>query len=907
MDPKPTYEELEFMVKALKNEVSGRKQRDEFMLCGEDFAELIMDSLPGIFYLFDEGGKFERWNQNFQTVSGYSAEEISTMNPLDFFVGEDKPHIAERIQKVFKNGNASAEAEFVSKNGSRAPYHLTGRLLKIGNKNYLAGMGVDLTDRNQIVAALRESEEKYRLLVENQSDLVVKVDPEGRFLFVSPSYCEIFEKREEELLGENFMPLVHEDDQALTAEAMEDLYRPPYACYVEQRALTKDGWRWLAWADKAVLDKENKVTAIVGVGRDITERKAFEERIQKARREWENIFEAIGHPTLIMDEAHRLIHVNDAALRVTGRLEKELIGKRCYEIFHNTDEVPKNCPLAKMLESGSLETVEMEMEALGGVFLVSCTPVFGDDGRIEKVIHIATDISARKGAEEQLRKSEAKYRDLVNNTTDLFYRTDMEGRIVFISPSVYRLSGYTVEEATGIKMAEEVYVNPEERVDFLAKIQKDGSVENFEAQLKRKDGSTWWASTNAHFFEDSKDNIKGVEGMARDITKQKRAEKEREDLEALLQHAQKMEAIGTLAGGVAHDFNNLLMSIQGRTSLMLMNKTSSHPDVGYLKDIEDNVESAAGLTRQLLGFAKGGKYEVRPTDLNELIKKQNRMFGRARKEITIRGKYEKTLWPVEVDRGQIEQVLLNLYVNAWQAMPTGGDLSIETQNVNLDGDDIKPYQVQPGKYVQISVADTGVGMDRAIQERIFEPFFSTKAAGSGTGLGLASVYGIIKNHGGFIKVFSEKNHGTTFDLYLPVSKRKIVEKTKPEGGKISGFETILFVDDEEMIIEVIEELFDRLGYKVLIAGSGKEAIEIYEKNKERIDMVVLDMIMPNMSGAQTYERLKDINPGVKVLLSSGYSIDGQATDILEGGCNGFIQKPFKMKELSQKLRDILDD
>ncbi|HKI47873.1 MAG TPA: PAS domain S-box protein [Desulfobacteria bacterium] len=829
------------------------------------------------------------------------------MNPLDFFVGEDKRHIAERIQKVFKNENASSEADFVSKNGSRAPYLLTGRLLKIGDKNYLAGMGVDLTDRNQIVAALRESEEKYRLLVENQSDLVVKVDPEGRFLFVSPSYCEIFEKREEELLGENFMPLVHEDDQVLTAEAMENLYRPPYACTVEQRALTKDGWRWLAWADKAVLDKENKVTAIVGVGRDITERKAFEERIQKARREWENIFEAIGHPTLILDEAHRLIHANKAALRATGRLEKELVGKRCYEIFHNTDEVPEGCPLEKMLESGNLETVEMEMEALGGVFLVSSTPVLGDDDRIEKVIHIATNISARREAEEQLRKSEAKYRDLVNNTTDLFYRTDMEGRIVFISPSVYRLSGYTVDEATGIKMAEEVYVNPEERADFLVRIQKDGSVENFEAQLKRKDGSIWWASTNAHFFKDSKGNIKGVEGMARDITKQKGAEKEREALETQLQHAQKMEAIGTLAGGVAHDFNNLLMSIQGRTSLMLMNKTSSHPDVGNLKDIEDYVESAAGLTRQLLGFAKGGKYEVRPTDLNELIRRQNRMFGRARKEITLRGKYEKTLWPVEVDRGQIEQVLLNLYVNAWQAMPTGGDLHIETQNVNLDEDDIKPYQVKRGRYVQISVTDTGIGMDRAIQERIFEPFFSTKAAGSGTGLGLASVYGIIKNHGGFVNVFSEKNHGTTFNLFLPVSKRKVVEETKPECGKISGFETILFVDDEEMITEVIEDLFDRLGYKVLIAGSGKEAIELYEKNQERIDMVVLDMIMPNMSGAQTYERLKEINPGVKVLLSSGYSIDGQAADILEGGCNGFIQKPFKMKELSQKLRDILDD
>jgi len=904
---KPTYEELESRVKALEKETSERKQNDEFLLRERDFAESIIDSLPGIFYLFDESGKFERWNENFQAVSGYSAEEISKMNPRDFFVGDDKRHSVERIQEVFTKGTASAQGGFVSKNGSTAPYFFTGRLVKIGDKDYLAGMGVDLADRKQAEEALRESEEKYRLIVENQSDLVVKVDLEGRFLFVSPSYCETFEKTEEDLLGEKFMPLVHEDDRELTAKAMEDLYRPPYSCYIEQRALTKKGWRWLAWADKAVLDKENNVTAIVGVGRDITERKAFEEGIQRARREWENIFEAIGHPTLIMDKEHRLIHANNAAERVTGASENELIGKRCYTIFHNTDEAPKTCPLERMLRSGNLETIEMEMEALGGVFLVSCTPVLDAEGRIEKVIHIATDITARREAQEQLRKSEAQYRDLVDNTSDLFYRTDMEGEIVFVTPSVYRLSGYAVEEAIGMKMADEVYVNPEERADFLKKLQEKGHVENFEARLRRKDDSTWWASTNAHFFKDRDGSIKGVEGISRDITEQKETEKERENLKIQLQQSQKMESMGTLAGGIAHDFNNLLMSIQGRTSLMLMNKNVSHPDVQYLREIEDYIDSAARLTRQLLGFAKGGKYEVLPTDLNELIKKQNRMFGRARKEIAIRGKYEKDLWTVAIDRGQIEQVLLNLYVNAWQAMPTGGDLQIETRNITLDEDEIKPYQVKPGRYVKISVADTGIGMDRAIQEKIFDPFFSTKEPGTGTGLGLASAYGIIKNHGGFINVHSEKNHGSTFNLYLPVSEKEIVEKMELEGDMVNGFETILFVDDEEMIIEVIEDLFDRLGYKVLIAGGGKEAIEIYGKNKERIDMVVLDMIMPDMSGAETYDRLKEINPGIKVLLSSGYSIDGQAADILDRGCSGFIQKPFKMKELSQKLRNILDE
>jgi two-component system, cell cycle sensor histidine kinase and response regulator CckA len=337
-----------------------------------------------------------------------------------------------------------------------------------------------------------------------------------------------------------------------------------------------------------------------------------------------------------------------------------------------------------------------------------------------------------------------------------------------------------------------------------------------------------------------------------------------------------------------------------------MNKDSSHPDFRHMKGIEDNVESAADLTKQLLGFARGGKYEVKPTDLNGLIKKENRMFGRTKKEIAIRGKYQENLWSVEVDRGQVQQVLLNLYVNAWQAMPAGGELYIETQNITLDENYTKPYQVEPGSYVQISFTDTGPGMDKATRERIFEPFFTTKKMGRGTGLGLASAYGIIKNHGGFINVYSEKGHGATFNIYLPASEKEIIEEKKPAGSTLSGSETVLFVDDEDMIVEVAEELFEQLGYKVLTAGSGKEAIETYEKNKERIDMVLLDMIMPDMSGGDTYDSLKEVDPDIKVLLSSGYSLEGRATEILDRGCNGFIQKPFKMKELSQKLRGILD-
>ncbi len=392
----------------------------------------------------------------------------------------------------------------------------------------------------------------------------------------------------------------------------------------------------------------------------------------------------------------------------------------------------------------------------------------------------------------------------------------------------------------------------------------------------------------------------------RDISERRKAEEDKANLEAQLIQAQKMEAIGTLAGGIAHDFNNLLMGMQGRTSLMLIGKDSSHPDFEYLKRIEDNIKSAADLTKQLLGFARGGKYEVKPTNLNEMVNKSADMFGRAKKEITIHQKVQKDIWTVEVDQPQIEQVLLNLYVNAWQAMSGTGELSLETENVTLNESFVKPYGVKPGNYVKISVGDTGIGMDKAIQQRIFDPFFTTKEKSRGTGLGLASAYGIIRSHGGVINVYSEKGNGATFNIYLPASENEVKKEKEISGEIIKGTETLLLIDDEEMIIEVGQELLENLGYTLLTAKSGEEAITIYQKDSNRIDGVILDMIMPVMGGSEIYDRLKAINPDIKVLLSSGYSIDGLAKTIMAKGCDGFIQKPFSLEDLSKKLREILD-
>jgi nitrogen-specific signal transduction histidine kinase/CheY-like chemotaxis protein len=385
----------------------------------------------------------------------------------------------------------------------------------------------------------------------------------------------------------------------------------------------------------------------------------------------------------------------------------------------------------------------------------------------------------------------------------------------------------------------------------------------------------------------------------RDVTELRR-------LEAQVQAAQRMESLGTLAGGIAHDFNNLLMGIQGRTSLMLERRDATDAMCKQLREIEDYVKSASDLTRQLLGIARGGTYEMKPSDLNHIVEKSVEMFGRTRKEIVIDTSYQDDVWTVEADRGQIEQVLLNLLVNAWQAMPQGGSIFIKTENIELSKSAVQPHGVAPGRYVRVSVRDTGIGMDESVRERVFDPFFTTKERGRGTGLGLAAAYGIMKNHGGFIAVVSEKDRGSTFSICIPVSNKTVTVEKEPALGVVQGRGVILLVDDEQVILDVGTELLRELGYDVLVCRSGVEAVDVFNENRERVSLIILDMIMPDMNGGETFDRIRNIEDSAKILLSSGYSLGGEAQDIMEKGCNGFIQKPFNLEILSQKIHDIID-
>jgi CheY-like chemotaxis protein len=339
-----------------------------------------------------------------------------------------------------------------------------------------------------------------------------------------------------------------------------------------------------------------------------------------------------------------------------------------------------------------------------------------------------------------------------------------------------------------------------------------------------------------------------------------------------------------------------------------MNIDTSHLHYRDLRDIEEIIRSGSDLTKQLLGFSRGGRYEVKATDLNRLIKHTFDLFGRMKKDIRIQRRFERDLWVAEVDRGQFEQVLLNLFLNASEAMPEGGTLSLCTRNALLDNEFTGPNRVPAGRFVHVSVADTGIGMDDETLRRIFEPFFTTKGMGRGTGLGLASVYGIIQNHGGIIKVSSKLGAGTTFDIYMPASERGIeTELTSSPEPVIEGSETILFVDDEQNVLDICERFLRRLGYSVLTARNGQEALETYEKNKANIDIVVIDMIMPGMNGRELFDQLRMIEPSLRALVSTGYSIEGAVSDLMTQGCKGYIQKPFSLRVLAKEIRSILDE
>ncbi len=642
---------------------------------------------------------------------------------------------------------------------------------------------------------------------------------------------------------------------------------------------------------------------------EMTVRRRIEDALQESEKNYRALVENMQALICRFLPDGTLSFVNSAYCHYFKKAREKLVGKNFFKFIPEKEQSKVRKHFRSLTQENPVVSYEHQVLAPDGEIRWQTWTdhaIFDDSGVLQQYQSIGLDITESKKTEQALRESEARFRELAELMPETIFEVNLEGQLTFVNRNAYNYFGYTQADLKrGLSSFDMIIPADRDRAKKnVARILSGEQTGINEYTAHRKDGTTFPVMINsAPIFKEGKPV--GLRGFAIDITDRKTAEEERRKLEVQFQQAQRFEALGTLAGGIAHDFNNLLMNIQGNTSLMLFELNNTHPHFELLKNIEKQVKSGAQLTRQMLGYARKGKFNVKPLDLNQIVDESAETFGRTRKEITIERIFENDLFSIAADESQIDQVLLNLYVNAADAMPGGGKLILKTQNqthLNIKSDHYNPM---PGNYVQLTITDTGSGMDKTTLERIFDPFFTTKEMGRGTGLGLASVYGIIKSHDGYIDVESEKGHGTTFTIFLPASESGVEGDAEADARLIKGSGTLMIVDDEELVLDVGVNMLKKLGYTVLKALNGTEAVEIFEANKDKIKMVILDIIMPDMGGGQVYDKIKAINPQVKVLLCSGYSVDGQAIELLERGCEGFMQKPFTMEELSGKITQIM--
>lgn len=622
--------------------------------------------------------------------------------------------------------------------------------------------------------------------------------------------------------------------------------------------------------------------------------------LRKSQDRLKTILEDIRDGYYESDLSGRLTECNDALCNILGRSRKELLSIKAREMVDPKDREEAVSVFKNVFETGEpVDLVNWQVLRKDGsqLSIEGSVAIIMEDGEKKGFKGIVRDVTPRQKVEWELARTKTFMQNLMESSFDAIVSTDLHGVIEYANPQVEQLLGYTPSEILGRRVAGYYCRGVEDAKDIMMGLNHKGGFTNHDIQMETKEGQIADVSASVSLLRNEHREVVGTLGILRDVTYHNR-------LEEGFQQAQKMEAIGTLAGGVAHDFNNLLMGMQGYVSLMLLDLKPDQEHFRKLKRIEDQIKSGSDLTRQLLGLARGGKYEVRPENLGVLVSNVAEMFGRTRKEIRIHLDFQDEIHAVEVDGGQMEQVLLNLFVNAWQAMPEGGDLFLKVRNLHLDDQAAGAVGIKPGDAVQVTVADTGDGMDEETCRKAFDPFFTTKKRGRGTGLGLASAYGIMKNHGGAITVESGVGKGATFKLYLPASKSCAGAQEKKEESLIRGNETILLVDDENTVLKVGAEMIQALGYTVMTASSGSEAVDYFTRHKTDIDLVILDLIMPGMSGEETFSALKDLEPQIKVLLSSGYSIEGQAERILEKGASAFVQKPFNINALSDALKGV---
>jgi two-component system cell cycle sensor histidine kinase/response regulator CckA len=763
----------------------------------------------------------------------------------------------------------------------------------------------DVTERKEAEEALRRSEhrlaEAARIVHlgfwENdlEADRITWSDETCRIVSLSPGQgpLTLVEYREQ----------IHPEDRPIQAAATARAQRGEAPYDVEYRVVRPGGEvRHVHSVGEVVRDESGRPCRAFGVVQDVTERKRAEEQSRVAAERLQAVIAAAPMVIWALDRNGIKTLSVGKLLAKWGHQQNEMVGR---SIFEAARDVPEMLGAARRALNG---------ESLSGVTTVGTEafewwyhPLRAADGAVAGAFGVALDVSDRKRAEDALRQSEHKLNEAQRIAHIGHWEQDLDTGRITASDEAHRIFGLLPQEDLQTWAAWQERLHPEDRLIRAAAIERalrEGARYEAEYRVVRPDGDVRFVHSQGELTRDAAGRPRRLFGIVRDVTERRR-------LEEQFRQAQKMEAVGHLAGGVAHDFNNLLTIISGYSEILLPGLPAGDPRREMVSQIRQAGERAAGLTRQLLAFSRQTVLDPKVLDLNEVVRENERMLRRLiGEDVQLTAVLDPALEPVKVDPGQIGQVIMNLAVNARDAMPTGGKLTIETGNVKLDEvSAVADPEVRPGRYVRLAVTDTGTGMTPEVQARVFEPFFTTKGPGKGTGLGLATVYGIVKQSGGFVSVYSEPGRGTAFKIYFPVAQgRAPAGKSFPGLAPTArGTETVLLVEDEDAVRSIVRSVLQQAGYVVLDASRGAEALRLAGEHPGPVHLLITDVVMPEMAGRELVERLAPLRPGLKVLYLSGYTDDAVVRHGVLQADVAFLQKPFTMAALANKVRQVLDE
>jgi two-component system, cell cycle sensor histidine kinase and response regulator CckA len=755
-----------------------------------------------------------------------------------------------------------------------------------------------------ITARRMAEEELLRLasIVESSRDAIFSKDLSGCITSWNKSAELIYGYSQAEIVGRNVALLVPPERADEIAKIMEKLKAGQSVENLETIRKSRSGKLIdVSLTVSPVFDSEGKITGGSIIARDISAQKKAEEALRKAN---ETSIYASPIAIFAADTDRRVTMWNPAAEALFGWSEQEVVGKANPSIPR--EEFLDAARLHMELISGQVLTGrEVRRQKRDGTRVtvnLSAAPIRDANRRVKGIIGFLIDITAQRQAQEALQRAEEKYRTIVEHALEGIYQTTLDGRYISANPAMVHMLGFDSEAElmkarTDIRRQE--YVNPEVRDELVKALKKQGSVQNFEYQAYRKDGKTIWVSVNARAVLTEQGTLHHFEGTVQDIT-------QRRELEQQLRQMQKIEAIGRLAGGVAHDFNNILMAISSYAEL-LERKLTDDAMRRYLDEIVKATDRGSSLTQGLLTFSRKEVALPKIVELNSLIADQIKMLKRLIPEnIEVKFAPGSGLDCVKADPSQLEQVIMNLVINARDAMPDGGRLTLATQNAPGDDSPALSGEVKAEQYVLLTITDNGCGMDAETKSHIFEPFFTTKDQGKGTGLGLATVFGIVKHSGGRILVTSEPGMGTTFKIFFPSVAEKVQRSAKKDGEvPVIGSGTILLVEDEDGVRNSAAEYLSESGYTVLKASGGTEALQMAEQYQQPIDLLLTDLVMPQMSGTDLAKKIAEMRPAIRTIFMSGYSNNLLSAQQITDPRHVLLKKPFRLAALGERVRQTL--